>query len=278
MGVTAAATVGGDGASDVDEPVPDLMAEAALGRPPLQTVDRACSVLLAFTEQDEWGVGELAAHAGWEKSGTSRLLTTLSQRGLLMVNPVSHRYRLGLAVLLLAQAAGQGNTLARFVAPTLEHLATLTGETVLFLIPDGSQGTCLMSRYGTGRLRYTSVPGSKTPGHAGAGARVMFAYYEEERRRALFGRRPLERFTSTTATDYQQLEDLFEQTRREGYAVSHGEVDDHVCSVASAVRLHRTVIGAIAVVAPDARIRPHLEHIVELVGKAAADIASAAER
>ena len=70
----------------------------------LQTVDRALMVLLAYERsRPDWGVTEIAAEFGWDKSSTQRLLATLASRGFLVSDAATRRYRIGPAALQLGK-------------------------------------------------------------------------------------------------------------------------------------------------------------------------------
>lgn len=72
----------------------------------VRSVDRASALLLALGEcPGEAGVSELARRLGLHKSTASRLLATLQRRGLVEQDEESSRYRLGLAVIRLAEHA-----------------------------------------------------------------------------------------------------------------------------------------------------------------------------
>src|SRR5512141_1999069 len=96
----------------------------------VRSVDRAASLLIALGEtQGEAGVTELARRLGLHKSTASRLLATLQKRGLVEQDDDSGKYRLGLAVVRLAEKAEATLDLRGISQPELERLARLTHET-----------------------------------------------------------------------------------------------------------------------------------------------------
>lgn len=95
---------------------------------PLQTADRALQVLLAFShDREEWGVTDLAAEFGWDKSVAQRLLASLAHRGFLVSDAVTRRYRLGPAVWHMATAWERHGGMAGLVRPGLRELAAVSG-------------------------------------------------------------------------------------------------------------------------------------------------------
>ena len=70
-----------------------------MSRNRLSSVASAVAVLKSFTSAaPNWGVSDLAAHTGQSKSSVHRILSTLTDEGLLEQDPTSGRYRLGLGL------------------------------------------------------------------------------------------------------------------------------------------------------------------------------------
>jgi DNA-binding IclR family transcriptional regulator len=215
----------------------------------LQTVDRALLVLLGFDRsRREWGVTQVAAEFGWDKSVTHRLLATLAHRGFLASDPVSRRYRIGPAVLHLHQAWNRSGSLAMLAEPVLEELTEGSGHTSVLAVPDSFHMRCVAAVDGnTGPLRFYPLAGELYPAHAGATSKAYFAYLPDEERRRLFQDRPMARFTERTVTDIGVLEEQFRQVREQGYAVSEGEYDPGVATLALPVFLHEAPVATISI-------------------------------
>lgn len=77
-----------------------------------QAVDRALSILWLFDEQTETlSIGDIASAVGVHRSTAWRLLGALQRAGLVEQEPISGRFRLGIAIVSLA-----GHVLDRFPA------------------------------------------------------------------------------------------------------------------------------------------------------------------
>lgn len=237
---------------------------------PLQTVDRALQVLLAFdADHQQWRAADLARHLGWDKSVTHRLLGTLVRRGFLLVDPETRCYRLGTAVYELGQLAARDNPLLTLVRPRVRELARRTKETVLFTVPDGDEAHCLAAVEGPTPVRYSTQVGGRVPGHAGAGAKVLFAWRTEREQRALFGRRNLARFTAETTTDVDALIAEFAEIRATGMSVSQGELDPDVGAVSVPVWSGTEVVGALSAVGPLSRVLRERQQLVAVLDEVA---------
>lgn len=243
---------------------------------PLQTVDRALRLLMCFdASRAEWGVSELARFIGWDKSVTQRLLATLAYRGFLLNDRRTRQYRLGPAVFELGQLALRANPLAALVRPGLEDVARCSGETALFTVPDRDEAQCLGAVDGPASVRYSTQVGGRTPGHAGAGGKVLFAWRPEAEQRDLFGGRTLARFTEATITDIEMLLHDFERIRSEGVSVSEGEIDPDVGAVSVPVHQGGAVVGALSAVGPLSRVQRERQHLINVLLAAALDLTTA---
>lgn len=221
-------------------------------RAPLQTADRVLQALLAFSQdREEWGVTQLAAEFGWDKSVTQRLLASLSHRGFLVSDELTRRYRLGPAVWHLATAWERHRGMAGLVRPTLRALAAASGVTALFAVPDGAHMRCVESAEGSsGPLRSYRLAGELYPAHAGATSRAYFGTLAPGARSALLYGRPMARFSDHTVTDPERLESLMCRVPADGYAYSEGEYDPATAGLAVPVTVRTQPVGSLTLVGP----------------------------
>ncbi|MEU5024417.1 IclR family transcriptional regulator [Streptomyces milbemycinicus] len=244
------------------------------GTPPLQTADRVLNVLLSFDrERPEWGVTEIAAEFGLDKSVAQRLLAALAYRGFLVSDQRTRRYRLGPAVWHLSRVWERGGGMASLVRPTLEALAEAVGVSALFAVPDGVHMRCVAAADGaTGPLRYYALAGELYPAHAGATSRAYFGMLPPGDRAVLLYGRPMARFSENTLTDPVRLEERFAEVRRLGYAYSEGEYDPHTAALAVPVLVGRRPVGTLSLAAALEELRGRREELAGPLQQAAADL------
>lgn len=233
---------------------------------PLQTADRALQVLTAFShDRDEWGVTDLAATFGWDKSVTQRLLASLAHRGFLVSDAVTRRYRLGPAVWHMATAWERHGGMAGLVRPALRELATTSGVTALFAVPDGAHLRCVESADGaSGPLRAYRLADELYPAHAGATSRAYFGMLTPGARAALLYGRPMARFSELTVIDPAELEKLMCRVPAEGYAYSEGEYDPATAGLAVPVMVRSQPVGSLTLVGPHEQLSGREELLVPL--------------
>lgn len=200
------------------------MAKPAL----LQTLDRALTLLAAFDrEHPEWGVTELAHHLGLPKSVVQKTLATFARHGFVHQEPGRRRYRLGTRLLSLARLAQP--ELARIADPHMVRLAAATKETVKLTVVDGNQAVIAHAVESPHSLRMTGRVGERHDFHLGASNKVLAAYLPWETVwAALSARLPA---GHPLLQDAARFRSELKAIARQGYAVSHSEVEQGVTSV-----------------------------------------------
>lgn len=241
---------------------------------PLQTITRALDVLLSYSEQrTEWGAQELADARGWSQSSAQRVLAALAARGFLWADPSTRRYSLGPALWRTSLLFERTGGLGRIADDCLRRLTADTGLSASFAVRDGGFTRAVGEVVGgLGPQRSVPLVGEIIPAHAGATSRACFAFVDPEvRRRTVYGR-PRGRYSELTEIDADRLEELFEQTRSAGYAITHGEWDPQTRTAAVPVLLGPQVVGAVSVTARRSDPEIDLEPFVPRVRQAAAEL------
>lgn len=226
----------------------------------MSTVDRALKLLRLFTAtRPEIGLSELARLAGYDKATTRRFLVALQKHAFVEQDQSSRKYRLGAAVLHLAQVREATRPLASVVAPLLEALSAATVE------------TCYASHFTAGTLvtigycqanRATQVtmdPAEILPLHATGSGLAFLAFGPE----ALADRAieaGLTRYTAGTITSAAALRRQLDAIRRAGHAVASRSYEEEIAGIGMPFfDGSGAAVGAIGVAAPVSRMSPELE-------------------
>jgi len=242
-----------------------------------KTVDRALELLCKFSvSQPEWGVSDLSAETGIEKSIVSRLLLTLKVHGFLVQDARNRRYRLGPKIMELADGLRSDAVLHHRAIPILNSVANQTGETGILGLRSG--WSCLSAEVVESRnvLRTGPRVGQETPLHAGAIGKVILAHLPEREREYYLRQSELEKFTENTIVDPAALRVALEEIRREGFAVSVAELfPGTVAASAPVFDSSGNVIASVAVDLPEMRLTDQtLALLREVLMSAAADLSS----
>lgn len=191
------------------------------------SVQRAIAVLDALAEGGaELGTNEIARRTGVNASSISRLLSTLTDAGLVQHLPATGRYRLGIRILQLASAARANLDLRAVARPLLEELAELSGETVTLSLPGEHDVLTVDFVQSSRSVRSVAEIGRNSIAHATATGKVFLA---------CGGHLPegdLQAFTEATITDRKVLAAAINEIASQGYAVALRERDNDLSAVA----------------------------------------------
>ena len=181
--------------------------------------------LLGFfsSEQQEWGVTELAKRTGLHKSQVSRILRTFVTHGFIQKNPDNRAYRLGRAFLLYASLISSDEELRRLARPYMERLNRGTQGTVFLKVREAGETVTIDRIESQHFLRLTQPVGLRLPLNATSSGKVFLAYMSMQDVLELFQQGSFRRFTVKTKIDLTRLEEEFVEIRRRGFAVSHEE-------------------------------------------------------
>jgi IclR family acetate operon transcriptional repressor len=210
--------------------------EASGGRS-VTTIERAVDVLFLFAEdpQPTLGVTEIANSLDISKAVVHRILTSLRDRDLVVLDGENRRYSLGPAVLRLADAYRDRIDLRLLAQETMRKLSAQTDETATLSIRSGDQRIYVDKVTPDREVRMTVQLGRPYPLHAGASSKAFLAFLPDDEREDYLRRASLDPLTDATITDLAVLRRELDQVRQQGFAVSMGERQADAASVAAPV-------------------------------------------
>lgn len=177
------------------------------------------------------GVNELARRIGVNPSTASRLLATLASAGIVQRDGQGP-YRLGLALVTLADRVLSRLDLQALARPVLVELMERTGETATLSVPGEREAITVDTVPSRSSVVSTARLGRPSIAHATAVGKVMLA----------FGGGPLPRerdlipLTDRTITDRAELAAEVRNVRERGYGTVFGERDMDVNAIAAPVK------------------------------------------
>jgi DNA-binding IclR family transcriptional regulator len=211
------------------------------------TAREVASVARALTLLDELrdsehglGVNELARRIGVNASTASRLLSTLESFGVVQ-RDAHGPYRLGLALVTLADRVLSRLDLQALARPVLVELMEQTGETATLSLPGEREAITVDSVPSRSSVVSTARLGRPSISHATAVGKVMLA----------FGGGPLPRerdlvsLTDRTVTDRALLAAEVATVAERGYGTVFGEREVDVNAIAAPVFDRTGVLTAI---------------------------------
>jgi IclR family transcriptional regulator, acetate operon repressor len=219
-------------------PVP-VPAPAPDGKYRLQSVERALDALEFFALAGPEGVTltELAGQLHISKSSAFALLQTLIGRGFAADSGTrqNRRYRLGMALAKLGDAAEAQAPLVNVATPILRSLTNETGLTTRLVVPDGPYAVVIARVDAPGSVRFASHLGKREYPHCTSAGKALLAALPPERARALAMEAGMPARTSRTITDPAALLRDLGLAAARGYAIDDEEDADGVFCVGAAV-------------------------------------------
>ncbi len=228
------------------------------------TVSKALSLLSFFDRSHSLiGLSEMARRSGLNKATVYRLLTELQSQGFVEQAGSGREYRLGPAFLRLAALREAAVPTRDLAALVLADLSEATGETAhVSLLQGETLATVAYSyspRHGT---RVTMDDADILPFHNTSSGLAVLAFSAPATVDAALAR-PLEARTSRTETDPDRIRAQLAAIRASGMSQNIGGFEDDVHSHAMPLfDASSSVIGAIAVAAPTARMTPEHQSLI----------------
>lgn len=205
----------------------------------LHGVERALDTLelLAAAGPEGMTLSELAGQIGVSKSSAFALLQTLIARGFVADSGarLTRRYRLGLALAKLGDAAEFQSPLISLAMPVLQSVTDSTGLTTRLVVPDGPYAVVTARVDAPGSVRFASYLGQREYPHCTSAGKALLAALPPDRARALAAGTGMPARTDRTITDPDALLRDLEVSRARGYTIDDEEDCAGVFCVGSAV-------------------------------------------
>ena len=116
----------------------------------------------------------------------------------------------------------------------MKDLSALTGESTKLFVIEGFKRLCLVREKGPSPLQYAINEGETQELYAGAGGKLLLAFAPKSFQKDIIQRKR-ELFTDQTIADPDALQKELETIRRQGYAISKGELVSEVAGLAAPV-------------------------------------------
>lgn len=207
------------------------------------------------TVGNDLGVTEIASALAMPKAAVHRVLASLRGRGLVELDPRTHRYSLGVAAMRLGLSYLDGIDVRAMARLELIDLCQTTRETATLSVPLGARSRIYVDQVLPDREVIMSVTqGEPYPLHAGASSRALLAFQSRAKIDAYLEHAHLEAITPDTVVDVAALRADLDEIRDRGWALSVAERKEGAASVAAPVRNHEgNAIAVVSVCGPRER-------------------------
>ncbi|MBW4085108.1 IclR family transcriptional regulator C-terminal domain-containing protein [Paenibacillus sp. S150] len=235
----------------------------------VRAVERALDILLCFTQESDLSLTEISSKISLHKSTVHRLLTTLEEKGFLLRNEATEKYRLGIRIWELSTHLPTLDEPAALLLPAMERLRDRLGETVSLYLRDDLERVRIQAVQSRQAIRRVAQIGARLPLSVGASSKVLAAYAPHEVQARLLAD-PNWPEAVDRSTYLEQLQDI---TRR-GYATSFEEREPGAAAVAvPIVGRSGKVVAALSLSGPVSRLsRETLEDYAVILAENAAEM------
>ncbi len=215
-------------------------------------VQRAIAILGELAgARGELGTNEIARRTGINVSTISRILATLVSGGLVEHVTATGRYRLGMGVIRLANAAGERLDVRSLARPHLEDLASQLQETITLSVPGGHEAVTLDYVQSPLSVRSVAEVGRVSVAHATAVGKVFLAHG------GTVPSGPLHAYTERTIVDHDVLRTEVAGVGERGWGQALGEREEDLNAVAAPVLgPERALVAILGVQGPAVRFDP----------------------
>jgi DNA-binding IclR family transcriptional regulator len=211
----------------------------------VQVLDRALAALAILAKSSsDCSLAELCPALKLHKSTVHRLMMVLEQHRLVVKNPDTGRYRLGLRLFELGSRAIDGLDLRGRARPYLDRLQDEFGETVFFCILDEGQVFYVEKVESQRSVRTACTVGSRAPAYCTAVGKAMLAELPDVEVSKIVRRWGLKAVTPNTITTAGELKAELQAVRARGFAIDDEEKEEGLRCIGAAVRSHSGKLAA----------------------------------
>lgn len=205
----------------------------------MSSIKKTFDILSLFTiEKPRLGVFEIASMLDMNKSTASRILAQLYNLNIL--NKCNGRkYCLGNKVVDLARVYISTLDLKTIAAPILSSLSEKTSEMVGLSEIANKERIFIDWKESSRPIKFiVDKEHIRAPLHAGAPGKILLAYISENHLDEIIDTQKLVACTPYTITERSELLKELSEIRKNGYAFSSGEHNEHAFCVAAPINNH----------------------------------------
>lgn len=241
----------------------------------VSSIIRALEILECFMDTEtEWTLKNLVDRLHIPTTTVFRQLSTLTEKGYLIQDPVRKSYQVGPRLLLLSSTILSHSDLRAIARPELEKLSKSVKETInLSILLD--QEIFYLDKVETFRsITCNTKIGNRVPAHATSCGKIMMAYETDSYINAYCQALPeMPQLTDRTISSPDQLREELICARTAGYAMDNEEIElGLICVGAPIIGIDHTAIAAVSIAGPAFRMREEIDTMIREVKLTAANI------
>ena len=202
-----------------------------------RSIVKAVSILQCFTPREqELNASEVARKLKIPRTTAFRILTTLSEAGMLLRNEKTGNYSVGPTLYALGSLYLETTDIFKAADPVIKTLNELTEEVVSVSIFDKGSVVLTMVEQARSDFRFARHVGSILPAYASAMGKAFLSEQTEEEFDCIIPEEKLKRITKYTTTTKARLKKELEQIRKTGICCDPGSSYEDNEGIASVIR------------------------------------------
>lgn len=183
-----------------------------------QTADRAIEVLLTVAESEEpLSLTEISRRTGFNASATYRLVGALTRHDLLARGGSGRSYGIGGGLVALAAGVMKRLSVPEVSMPAMEHLRSLTSETVSLYVRDRRHRICVAVLEGLHPMRWVVPVGDRQPLFVGLTGKAILAFLPPSEAAAVLDA------AEENGADRARIESQLKRVRETGFLAESGD-------------------------------------------------------
>ncbi|WMI71424.1 IclR family transcriptional regulator [Aminobacterium sp. MB27-C1] len=187
------------------------------------TIHRIITIMETLSKADNLlSIREIEEQTGIPRTTVHRFLHSLQKDEWVYQDPITEKFRTGIRFYLLFNRRAFYHELIQLCDPHMKDLLSKTGKTVLLSVLNGTGGKCIHSVEPETALKFVAHKGMTIPLHAGATGKILLAFAKPEIQEIVLSQE-LERFSSKTITNPDQLKEQIKKIQTEKYSFSQEE-------------------------------------------------------
>ena len=191
-------------------------------------------------------LSEISEELNLPKSSSHEILHAMVEKNFLQLD--SKKYRIGLKVFEIGQAASRNLDLLQAVRPPLKWAGEKLGQVVQFAILDKTEVVYLSKMQFRQTITLESRVGTRLPAHATALGKAMLSLLPEEVIIERYADMEFQHFTSNSIGSIDELMANLREARATSFAEDHAEYTEGVFCISVPIpNFHDKTFGAISI-------------------------------
>lgn len=212
-----------------------------------KTVVRSMDILNLFINHDALTFLEIIELSMIPKTSVYRMLLTLEEMGFVEKGNDS-KYRLGILFLTYGNLVSSRLDIRQIAYPIMQDLHKELKEAINLIIKQGEEAIYIEKVDVFQKVRLYTAIGRRSPLYSGACSRVILSFLQDDEIETYLEQVELKSFALGTITDKETLKESIRHARRDGYTISHSELENHTSAIAAPIFNHKgLVIGGISI-------------------------------